>query len=129
VIEVRHLTYHRWRQKYRGMQAEEARRLTQLEKEIAQALRDWCEASDTTSMAYIEPRSPWENGFAESFNGRFRDEFLNAEQLRPSLMQRGTVSVACGAVNLHLVTILKDIARQSRGSCYDSHRPATDEQL
>ncbi len=30
-------------------------------------------------MAYIEPGSPWENGFAESFNGRFRDEFLNTE--------------------------------------------------
>jgi transposase InsO family protein len=44
---------------------------------IAQALRDWCEASVTTSTAYIEPGSPWENGFAESFNGRFRDEFLN----------------------------------------------------
>ena len=46
---------------------------------IAQALRDWCDASDTTSTAYIEPGSPWENGFAESFNGRFRDEFLNTE--------------------------------------------------
>ncbi len=29
--------------------------------------------------AYIEPGSPWENGFAESFNGRFRDKFLNTE--------------------------------------------------
>ena len=28
-------TYHRWRQQYGGMQAEEARRLTQLEKENA----------------------------------------------------------------------------------------------
>ena len=46
---------------------------------IAKALRDWCEASTTTSTAYIEPGSPWENGFAESFNGRFRDEFLNTE--------------------------------------------------
>lgn len=46
---------------------------------IAQALQDWCEASDTTSTAYIEPGSRWENGFAESFNGRFRDEFLNIE--------------------------------------------------
>jgi transposase InsO family protein len=46
---------------------------------IAQALRDWCEASESTSTAYIEPGSPWENGFAESFNGRFRDEFLNTE--------------------------------------------------
>jgi len=46
---------------------------------IAQALRDWCAASTTTSTAYIAPGSPWENGFAESFNGRFRDEFLNTE--------------------------------------------------
>jgi len=44
---------------------------------IAQALRDWCEAS--TSTAYIEPGSPWENGFEESFNGRFRDDFLDTE--------------------------------------------------
>lgn len=28
---------------------------------------------------YIEPGSPWQNGFAESFNSRFRDEFLNTE--------------------------------------------------
>ncbi|WP_411867807.1 integrase core domain-containing protein [Vulcanococcus limneticus] len=47
---------------------------------ISQALRSWCEASDTTTTtAYIEPGSPWENGFAESFNGRFRDDFLNIE--------------------------------------------------
>ncbi len=46
---------------------------------LAQALRDWCEASASTSAAYIEPGPPWENGFAESFNGRFRDEFLNIE--------------------------------------------------
>ncbi|MFM7314299.1 MAG: transposase [Cyanobium sp.] len=35
VIEVTQSTYHRWRQQYGGMQAEEARRLTQLGKEIA----------------------------------------------------------------------------------------------
>ena len=29
--------------------------------------------------AYIEPGSPWENGYWESFNGRFRDELLNGE--------------------------------------------------
>jgi putative transposase len=27
----------------------------------------------------VEPREPWQNGFAESFNSRFRDEFLNTE--------------------------------------------------
>jgi putative transposase len=28
---------------------------------------------------YIEPGSPWENGYCESFNGKFRDELLNGE--------------------------------------------------
>ncbi len=28
---------------------------------------------------YIEPGAPWENGFNESFNRRFRDELLNGE--------------------------------------------------
>lgn len=46
---------------------------------IAQALRDWCAASSSTSTAYIAPASPWENGIAESCNGRFRDEYLNTE--------------------------------------------------
>lgn len=44
-------------------------------------------ASSTTSTAYIEHGSPWENGFAKSYElrstayttGRFRDEFLNTE--------------------------------------------------
>ncbi len=44
---------------------------------IAKAIRGWCEARTTTSTAYIAPGSPWENGLAESFKGRFRDEFLN----------------------------------------------------
>ena len=28
---------------------------------------------------FIEPGSPWENGYVESFNGKFRDELLNGE--------------------------------------------------
>lgn len=31
------------------------------------------------STAYIEPGSPWENGYCESFNSKMRDEFLNGE--------------------------------------------------
>jgi len=46
---------------------------------IAWALRDWCRLRGTTT-AYIEPGSPWENPFAESFNGRVRDELLNVEE-------------------------------------------------
>jgi putative transposase len=50
---------------------------SQKPKGYAQALRDWCEARTTTRTAYIAPGSPWENGFAESFNGRFRGNFIN----------------------------------------------------
>jgi len=32
-----------------------------------------------TKTLYIEPGSPWENGYCESFNGKLRDEFLNGE--------------------------------------------------
>ena len=45
---------------------------------IAQAVRDWI-AAVGTKTAYIKPGSPWENGYCESFNSRFRDELLNGE--------------------------------------------------
>ncbi len=32
-----------------------------------------------TKPTFIEPGSPWENGFVESFNGKMRDELLNRE--------------------------------------------------
>jgi putative transposase len=46
---------------------------------IAWALRDWCRLAGTGTV-YIEPGSPWENPFVESFNGRVRDELLNIEE-------------------------------------------------
>jgi len=45
---------------------------------IAHALRDWCRLNQTAT-AYIEPGSPWQNPFVESFNGRTRDEVLDVE--------------------------------------------------
>ncbi|WP_170347670.1 IS3 family transposase [Ruegeria atlantica] len=45
---------------------------------ITQAVQDWIKAVGAKT-AYIEPGSPWENGYCESFNARFRDEFLNGE--------------------------------------------------
>jgi putative transposase len=46
---------------------------------IADALRDWCRFS-RIGISYIEPGSPWENPWVESFNGRARDELLNIEE-------------------------------------------------
>ena len=45
---------------------------------IAEAVRKWIKAVGSNT-AYIEPGSPWENGYCESFNARFRDELLNGE--------------------------------------------------
>ena len=42
------------------------------------ALRQWI-AAVGAKTAYIEPGSPWENGYCESFNGKLRDELLNGE--------------------------------------------------
>jgi len=45
---------------------------------IANELRAWLDRVGVSTL-YIEPGSPWENGFAESFHGRFRDECLALE--------------------------------------------------
>lgn len=45
----------------------------------ANALRDWCRFSGA-GTSYIEPGSPWENPFVESFGSRLRDELLAVEQ-------------------------------------------------
>lgn len=45
---------------------------------IAKAVQDWITAVGART-AYIEPGSPWENGYCESFNSKLRDELLNGE--------------------------------------------------
>jgi len=45
---------------------------------IAKAVQDWIGAVGAKT-AYIEPGSPWENGYCESFNSKLRDELLNGE--------------------------------------------------
>lgn len=44
----------------------------------AKSVRDWLARIGVTTL-YIEPGSPWENGYNESFNGKLRDELLNVE--------------------------------------------------
>ena len=44
----------------------------------ANKLREWLKDL-RVATAYIEPGSPWENGYCESFNSKMRDEFLNRE--------------------------------------------------
>jgi transposase InsO family protein len=44
----------------------------------ARVVRGWLERLGVKTL-FIEPGSPWENGYIESFNGKFRDELLNGE--------------------------------------------------
>jgi putative transposase len=45
---------------------------------IARKLRQWLTARQVAPL-YIEPGSPWENGYCESLNGKMRDQLLNGE--------------------------------------------------
>jgi putative transposase len=44
----------------------------------AKRVKDWLDRVEVKTL-FIEPGSPWENGYVESFNGKLRDELLNGE--------------------------------------------------
>jgi putative transposase len=50
---------------------------------IAHAVADWCRFNDVATV-FIDPGSPWQNAWIESFNGRLRDELLNGRQFDSS---------------------------------------------
>lgn len=54
---------------------------------IARAIRGWTSGAGLETL-YIEPGAPWENGYAESFNSKVRDELLNAEEFGSELEAR-----------------------------------------
>ena len=45
---------------------------------IARAIHSWLSGANVKTL-YIDPGAPWQNGFAESFHGKLRDELLDAE--------------------------------------------------
>ena len=57
---------------------------------IAKNLRQWLSQQGIRPQ-YIDPGSPWQNGFIESFNGKFRAECLNREML----WSRGEAQTVC----------------------------------
>jgi putative transposase len=66
---------------------------------VCDAVRRWCEQKNL-ELDYIEPGKPMQNGHVESFNGKLRDECLNAHwftSLRPgtSLKAGGPITTRC----------------------------------
>lgn len=45
----------------------------------AEVVRSWLEGTNSGAL-YVAPASPWQNGYAESFHSKVRDEFLNLEE-------------------------------------------------
>jgi putative transposase len=60
---------------------------------IAIGVRRWI-AAVGAHTAYLEPGSPWENGYCESFNARLRNELLDGEIFH-SLKEAQTVIETC----------------------------------
>jgi len=54
---------------------------------IARAIRAWMAEAGLETL-YVAPAAPWENGYAESFNSKVRDELLNAEEFASLLEAR-----------------------------------------
>ena len=53
---------------------------------VAKELRKWLAKTGAKTL-YIEPGSPWENGYSESFNSKMRDEFLSQRKLGQKKMR------------------------------------------
>ena len=65
---------------------------------VAVAIKDWCRFADT-GTAYIEPGSPWQNPFVESFNGKARDELFAREVFDSVFEARVLYNDWCDAYN------------------------------
>jgi len=67
---------------------------------VAKAIRRWLAQVDVEAL-YIEPGSPWENGYAESFHSRLRDEFLALEEFESLSAARKLTAAWRGDYNDH----------------------------
>ena len=91
---------------------------------VAEAVRRWIAAVGART-AFIEPGSPWENGYIESFNARLRDEFLNGEISTPSRKPRFSSKPGGAITTLSAHTAAWDTGRRPRKrSSRQAGRPA-----
>ena len=85
---------------------------------IAKAVREWIVAVGAKT-AYIEPGSPWENGYCESFNSKLRDELLNGRSstasLRRRLSSRAGAAITTPSARTHHWGIARQLPRPSSG--------------
>ncbi len=89
---------------------------------VATAVQDWITAVGAKT-AYIEPGSPWENGYIESFNARLRDELLNRRSSTRCRKPRSSSRAGVGITMPFGCTPLSDTNHpHQRSSCQHSPR-------
>ncbi len=64
----------------------------------AEAVRSWLESTGSAAL-YVAPGSPWQNGYAESFHSKLRDEFLNLEDFESAAQAQALGTLWRGEYN------------------------------
>ena len=64
---------------------------------VAQVVRSWLEGTGSGPL-YVAPGSPWQNGYAESFHSKVRDEFLDREEFESEPQARALVASGRGSI-------------------------------
>jgi transposase InsO family protein len=64
----------------------------------ADTVRSWLEGTGSGAW-YVAPGSPWQNGYAESFHGKLRDEFLDREEFESEPQAQASGSLWRGEYN------------------------------
>jgi putative transposase len=65
---------------------------------VAEVIRSWLGESGSGTL-YVAPASPWQNGYAESFHSKVRDEFLNREEFESEPQARALGTLWKGEYN------------------------------
>jgi putative transposase len=65
---------------------------------VAEVVQSWLEGTGSGSL-YVAPASPWQNGYAESFHSKVRDEFLNLEEFESEPQARALGALWKGEYN------------------------------
>ena len=64
----------------------------------AETVRSWLESTGSAAL-YVAPGSPWQNGYAESFHSKLRDEFLNLEDFESAAQAQALGTLWKGEYN------------------------------
>ena len=75
---------------------------------VAEVVRSWLEETGSGTLS-VAPASPWQNGYAESFHSKVRDEFLNREEFESEPQARALGALWKGSIIPNARTVPWDI--------------------